>query len=109
MGNPADELAKLQKETELYGLSERAIASRTVAPFEDAIATRARTALMKIRWPIWNAELRVAQGDCRPDRPKKVASILAQTPSAKEAQTASKSRPRPCAGKQRNPTAAAMH
>lgn len=85
-----DELAKLQKETELYGLSERAIASRTVALLEDAIATaRANGAYEdQVAYLERELELRKAIAD-QTDR-KEVASILAQTPSAKEAQTASK-------------------
>lgn len=85
-----DELAKLQKETELYGLSERAVASRTVALLEDAIATaRANGAYEdQVAYLERELELRKAIAD-QTDR-KEVASILAQTPSAKEAQTASK-------------------
>ena len=90
---PDDELAKAAKETELYGLSERAIASAPSRCLRMPSPPRARMALMKIRWPIWNASSSCARRLPTRQTEKEVASILAQTPSAKEAQTASKKPP----------------
>lgn len=79
-----DELAKLQKEAELYGLSESAIASRTAALFEDAIATARANGALDEHVTYLEKELELRKKISDASDKKDVAAILSQTEDYKQ-------------------------
>lgn len=85
-----DELAKLQKETELYGLSESAIASRTAALLEDAIATARANGAMDEQVAYLEKELELRKKIDDASDKKDVAAILSQTEDYKKKQEEAK-------------------